>query len=39
MAVIDMYNKITQALDKNKYAVGIFIDLSKAVDTVNHSDL
>jgi len=39
MAVIDMYNKITQALDENKYAVGIFIDLSKAFDTVNHSIL
>jgi len=30
MAVLDMYDKITQALDENKYAVGIFIDLSKA---------
>ena len=39
MAVIDMYDKITQALDENKYAVGIFIDLSKAFDTVNHSIL
>ena len=36
MAVIDMYIKITQALDENKYAVGIFFDLSKATDTVNH---
>jgi len=27
MAVIDMHDKITQALDENKYAVGIFIDL------------
>ena len=34
-----MYDKITQALDENKYAVGIFIDLSKAFDTVNHSIL
>jgi len=39
MAVIDMYDKITQALDENKYAVGIFIDLYKAFDTVNHSIL
>jgi len=34
-----MYDKISQALDEHKYTVGIFIDLSKAVDTVNHSDL
>ena len=39
MAVIDMYNEITQALAENKYVVGIFCDLSKAFDTVNHSIL
>lgn len=39
MAVIDMCDKISQALDENKYAAGIFIDLSKAFDTVNHSIL
>ena len=39
MAVIDMCDKITQALDENKYAAGIFIDLSKAFDTVNHNIL
>jgi len=36
MAVI---YKITEALDENKYAVGIFIDLSNAFDIVNHSIL
>jgi len=39
MAVIDTYDKITQALDENKYAVGISSDLSKAFDTVYHSIL
>ena len=27
------------ALDSNSYAVGIFLDLSKAFDTVNHTNL
>ncbi len=39
MAVIDMCDKISQALDEGKYAAGIFIDLSKAFDTVDHSIL
>ncbi len=39
MAVIEMCDKITQALDENRYAVGVFIDLSKAFDTVNDSIL
>lgn len=39
MAVIEMIEKITQALDSNSYAVGIFLDLSKAFDTVNHTIL
>lgn len=39
MAVMDMYNKISMAIDENEFAVGIFIDLSKAFDTLNHEIL
>uniref|UniRef100_A0A669B1C7 Reverse transcriptase domain-containing protein n=1 Tax=Oreochromis niloticus TaxID=8128 RepID=A0A669B1C7_ORENI len=38
MAIIEAV-EITNALDKNKYAVGIFVDLKKAFDTINHSIL
>jgi len=39
MAVIEMTNKITAALDNKQFAVGIFIDLSKAFDTLDHQIL
>ena len=39
MAIVDMCNKITTAIDNNEYAVGIFIDLSRAFDTLNHNIL
>lgn len=39
MAVIEMIDKITEAMDQNKYSIGIFIDLSKAFDTLNHNIL
>ena len=39
MAVIDMVDKITAAMDSSSYSIGIFIDLSKAFDTLNHSIL
>lgn len=32
-ALIDLYNKISTALNKKKVAIEIFWDLSKAVDT------
>lgn len=31
-----IYDKISFAIDNNEVTVGIFIDLSKAFDTVNH---
>ena len=36
-ALIEITETIRKALDDKKYACGIFIDLQKAFDTVNHS--
>ena len=35
-AIIDFVDKITTAIDQGKFSVGIFLDLSKAFDTINH---
>lgn len=39
MALIDLYEKITNNIDNNKYTIGIFIDLKKAFDTIDHEIL
>ena len=38
-AMITLIDKISQALDESNYVLGIFLALSKAFDTVNHSIL
>ena len=38
-ALIDMTEKIRNALDNKNYACGVFIDLEKAFDTVNQTIL
>ena len=38
-ALIDMHDKISSALDNKEFAIGFFMDLSKAFDTVNYDIL
>ena len=39
LAIIEFIDKITKAIDKGEYTIGIFLDLSKAFDTINHNIL
>ena len=38
-ALIEITEKVRKALDSGKFACGIFIDLQKSFDTVNHNIL
>ena len=37
MAIIELTTKLSEAIDEGKLTAGIFLDLSKAFDTVDHS--
>jgi hypothetical protein len=39
MAIVCMLDKVLSAIDRGEYAIGIFLDFSKAFDTVNHKIL
>ena len=39
LALIDVVDTIKNALNRNEYAIGIFLDLEKAFDTINHKIL
>jgi len=39
MALLDLYDKVTESIEAGKYTVGVFIDLQKAFDTIDHSIL
>ena len=36
MALFTMLDQISQEIDNKKYSIGLFLDLSKAFDTINH---
>ena len=39
LALIHLYDKLSSAIDNKKFTIRVFIDLSKAFDTVNHEIL
>ena len=38
-AIIDLVNNINDSFENQKYVLGVFVDLSKAFDTVDHTIL
>ena len=38
LALLELPEEITSALDANKYTIGVFIDLRKAFDTIDQTN-
>jgi hypothetical protein len=38
LAIIELTNKLTKAIDNGEFTIGIFLDLSKAFDTIKSQD-
>src|SRR6218665_2399945 len=39
MALLDLQKNISEAMNNNMFSIGVFFDISKAFDTVNHDIL
>ncbi len=39
MSLLLLQDKLTNAIDNGEYAIGLFLDLTKAFDTINHKIL
>lgn len=37
--LMQIIEEITAAIEKNKYTIGVFIDIKKAFDSINHNIL
>ena len=37
LALLELVEKITKSIDDGKYTIGIFIDIKKAFDTIDHN--
>ena len=39
LAIIELVDRVTKAIDRGEYTIGIFLDLSKGFDTIDHKIL